>query len=251
MKVKFYGNMEWFDTDDELPSPVPEFLKTARELWEKDQKKNRQRIIDLLSPYLKSYFVPAGISDSEDLFPRQDDVPASEVKIVDVRFKKKNSYIPECRAEAWYEVEVSELFTEIDLDAWQEDRGEFFHQAVSFAWAIPKGKNKMVELTYGSHSGVECSPELLESSADSESTKDFVENDSEIVSIRLTGLDEKLGKSVRDFLKENWSDEIRNFKDVMSSKGACEIHVSTDDASILCSILIGKVTPREVVLRCG
>lgn len=41
MQAKFYGNMEWFDTDDELPGAIPESLRKARLLWEENPKKNQ------------------------------------------------------------------------------------------------------------------------------------------------------------------------------------------------------------------
>lgn len=245
MQARFYGNMEWFDTDDELPGAIPESLRKARLLWEESPTRFKSQIINLLSPYLKSYFVPAGISDSEELFPNQEDSPANKVKIVDVRYKK-DSYIPECRAEAWYEVEVSNLFSEIDLEAWQEDRGEFFYQAISFAWAIPKGKNKTLELSYGSHLGVECLLLQSESPENAESDKHIHDVNSETVAIRLAEANENLAKTIKEFLKEHWSDEIKNLKEVLASKGAYEIHVSADDAKILCSVLNGMGAKAEV-----
>jgi len=80
--AKFYGNMEWFDVDDDLPDSPPEPLRSARELWLQDPEKNEAQVIEMLLPYLKSYFVPAAIDESGELFPDQADVPANEVKIV-------------------------------------------------------------------------------------------------------------------------------------------------------------------------
>lgn len=77
-----------------------------------------------------------------------------------MRYKEDGSYIPECRAEARYEVEVSDSFFEVDLDSWQDDRGQYLYQAISFAWSIPAGEAETVEVTYGNHSGVECAPDF-------------------------------------------------------------------------------------------
>jgi hypothetical protein len=61
-----------------------------------------------------------------------------------------------CKAEAWFEVPVSELFATTDLEERQNDTGEYLYQAISFGWEIPsEDDDESSTFTYGNHQGVE------------------------------------------------------------------------------------------------
>lgn len=224
VKLTFYGNMEWFNTEEALTAPAPDFLKAARALWDKDSIKNQQEIISLLQPYLKAYFVPAAICDSEELFPNQDDIEANKVKIDKIRYVGK-SIIPECRAEAWFDVTVSSEFKKINHEEWQEDRGEYFWQAVSFVWAIPASKNKTENLSYGSHSGVECIPQFDEpkKSVKKKTTKKDMAGS--VTIIQLTDLSDDQRNEIKEFFGDGFEDIIINVDALLESTGDCVIKV--------------------------
>jgi hypothetical protein len=107
-----------------------------------------------MEPFVRGWFVPAAISDSEDLFPDQSDFPAVKIHVVGIDFSTEP--FPLCKAEAWFEVPVSELFTTTDLEERQNDTGEYLYQAISFGWEIPsEDDDESSTFTYGNHQGVE------------------------------------------------------------------------------------------------
>lgn len=153
--AKFYGNMDWFDVDDDFDDiNFPAGFIEAKRLWTESPDRNADQILKLIQPYVRAWFVPAAISDSEDLFPDQSDVIASKINVVGVDFS--SGPFPLCKAEAWFEVPVTEIFTKTDLEVRQNDTGEYFHQAISFGWEVPSlsGQASLV-FTYGNHLGVE------------------------------------------------------------------------------------------------
>ena len=156
--VMFYGNMDWFDVDDDVDGVVfPQAFDQAKDLWNKDPEGNLHEILKLINPFIRAWFVPAALSDSEDIFPDQSDFAAIKIRVVGIDFSA--SSFPLCRAEAWFEVPVSELFTSTDIEERENDTGEYFYQAISFGWEIPSliGGDPHI-FTYGNHQGVECIP---------------------------------------------------------------------------------------------
>lgn len=153
--AKFYGNMDWFDVDDDLEGlDLPEAFVQAKRLWTESSEKNADQVLKLIQPYVRAWFVPAALSDSEDLFPDQSDVIASKINVVGVDFS--SGPFPLCKAEAWFDVPVTEIFTKTDLEVRQNDTGEYLYQAISFGWEVPSlsGGEPHV-FTYGNHQGVE------------------------------------------------------------------------------------------------
>ena len=156
--VMFYGNMDWFDVDDDANDVIfPQAFDQAKDLWNKDPVGNLPDILNLIAPFVRAWFVPAALSDSEDIFPDQSDFSATKIRVVGIDFRAKP--FPLCKAEAWFEVPVSELFATTDIEERENDTGEYFYQAVSFGWEIPalNGQDTHV-FTYGNHQGVECIP---------------------------------------------------------------------------------------------
>ena len=85
--AKFYGNMDWFDVDDDTDDvDFPIAFTEAKQLWAEDAEKNSEQILRLMEPFVRAWFVPAAISDSEDLFPDQSDFPAVKIHIVGIDF---------------------------------------------------------------------------------------------------------------------------------------------------------------------
>lgn len=157
---KFYGNMDWFDVDDEVDeADLPESFKEAKLFWHKNPEINFAKIVELIKPFVRAWFVPAALSDSEEIFPDQSEFQASEIKVAGVDFSV--GPFPLCKAEALFEVPVSNTFKNIDLESWQEDRGEYFYQAVSFGWEILSVVDgSPLVYTYGNNQGVECIPNV-------------------------------------------------------------------------------------------
>jgi len=153
--AKFYGNMDWFDVDDDTDDvDFPIAFTEAKQLWAEDAEKNSEQILRLMEPFVRAWFVPAAISDSEDLFPDQSDFPAVKIHVVGIDFSAEP--FPLCKAEAWFEVPVSELFTTTDLEERQDDTGEYLYQAISFGWEIPSNDDDETStFTYGNNQGVE------------------------------------------------------------------------------------------------
>lgn len=153
--AKFYGNMDWFDVDDDVDVVVPPSFNQAKLLWIEDPENNFEKILKLIEPFVRAWFVPAALSDSEDIFPDQSDFKAKQIRIVGIDFRAKP--FPVCKAEAWFEVPVSKSFAKLDLEKWQDDSGEYFYQAISFGWEIPsEDDSDSLIFTYGNNHGVEC-----------------------------------------------------------------------------------------------
>jgi hypothetical protein len=157
--VRFYGNMEWFDVDDDVDDiNLPPEFSQAKTLWAEDSEKNLNQVIKLMEPFVKAWFVPAGIFDSEDIFPDQSDIDAVKINVVGIDFSKEP--FPLCKVEAWFDVPVSETFSSLDIDDWQNETGQYFYQAISFGWVVPSEEGEPLIFTYGNHQGVECIPEV-------------------------------------------------------------------------------------------
>ncbi len=153
--AKFYGNMDWLDVDDDFDDiNFPAAFIEAKRLWTESPDRNADQVLKLIQPYVRAWFVPAAISNSEDLFPDQSDVIASKINVVGLDFSSRP--FPLCKAEAWFDVPVTEIFIKTDLEVRQNDTGEYFHQAISFGWEIPSLSDQApLVFTYGNHLGVE------------------------------------------------------------------------------------------------
>ena len=157
----FYGNMKWFDVAEQ-PSDIediPEAFAEAKSLWEEDKEGNLNQILDLLSEYVGARFLPSNINEWEELFEDQDgngipEIEARQVRVVGIDFS--SSPIPKCKAEAIFDVEVTNQFLSTDLDEWQESNSPFT-DAVVFYWNIPKNQStEDLDFTAGDNQGVEC-----------------------------------------------------------------------------------------------
>jgi hypothetical protein len=144
------------DDVDDINLP-PEFSQ-AKTLLAEDSEKNLNQVIKLMEPFVRAWFVPAGIFDSEDIFPDQSDIDAVKINVVGIDFSKEP--FPLCKVEAWFDVLVSETFSSLDIDDWQNETGQYFYQAISFGWEIPSEAGESLVFTYGNHHGVECIPEV-------------------------------------------------------------------------------------------
>ena len=158
--AKFYGNMDWFDVDEDFEGvELPQCFEDAKRLWLENREENISQVIALLTPFVKAWFVPAAINDSDDLFPDQSDFPALRIHVAGIDFS--SDPFPLCKAEAWFDVPVSEIFAKTDLDQRQEETGEYFYQAISFGWQIPTSvKGESIVFTYANNQGVECIPNV-------------------------------------------------------------------------------------------
>jgi hypothetical protein len=116
-------------------------------------------LLKLIEPFVRAWFVPAGLVDSEDIFPNQSDVDAIKIRVVGIDFS--TTPFPLCKAEAWFDVPVSVNFTTSDLEEWQANTGEYFYFAISFGWEIPSlSSGDPYKFTYCNHLGAECIAEV-------------------------------------------------------------------------------------------
>ena len=113
----FYGKMD-FDVEEQTEIYLPDAFDNARSLWLKNTSDSKLSARKLLQRYLRAWFVPIGITDSENLFPDQSDVDALKIVILDLDFSY--NLIPRCEAEAWFKVKVTSDFKSLNLDEWQE-----------------------------------------------------------------------------------------------------------------------------------
>lgn len=155
--------MKWFEVGEQPDdfTGLPKAFADAKSLWNADRDKNFGKIIKLLQPFVTAVFLPANIDGWEELFadPAGEGFPethATELRLVGVDFSC--SPIPMCKAEAEFEVPVTEAFGSIDLDTWQLDN-DYFASAIGFGWNVPQNyKTKNLDLTGTSNRGVECIP---------------------------------------------------------------------------------------------
>lgn len=156
------------DFDVEYPSEVtlPDDFNIAYKFWSTNTPDGKLKAVQQLQPYIRAWFVPMGITDSEILFPNQNDVKAFKTVIIDLDFS--DSSIPRCKAEAWFKVKVSREFVSLDLIEWQEINDQYFYQCISFGWEIPiKNSTEKFVLTYENHFGVDCLPNIKYKKVDS------------------------------------------------------------------------------------
>jgi hypothetical protein len=155
--AEIYGSMEWFDIAEEPEiEDLPENFKKALDI----KGSSAQKIIDLLKPYIASWFVPFAINNYEDLFLEEglSETPALLINVVGMEYTS-NSIIPLVKCEAQYIVEVTEFFNdEFNKDAlqdWQERNGSIY-DGLSFYWNIERNENtEDLDFTYGSHNGLD------------------------------------------------------------------------------------------------
>ena len=249
-QLPLYGNMEWFDVDGaEQPSPksLPAAFAEARALWEQSPKKHQQKIVSLLAPFVRAWFVPAAIEDSEELFPSQDDCPASRINVVAVDFA--SSPLPKCKAEAWFAIDAA--MTQDEAEQWIEDRGAFLSDALTFGWAVPKpsGKGELV-FTYGSHGGAEAlfdapSDDKPKGNKKKDASGKSKAKPTQIV-VQITGLGAPEKKEILKFLKKTWAEEAR-----VESESP-DVTILVEKGKNMCVFaILNSVDTKHIAIRCG
>ena len=156
--VILYGNMKWFDAAEEPEDimELPSDFMEARKLFVEDIEANFEKIITLISPYLRARYVPCNLSNWEEIFSVQDmaEIEAEKIRIIGVRWDGVT--FPTCKAEAIFRVPITHQFADVEIDDWQENNGLLF-DGVVFYWDVPRSeKTAELDFTFGSHLGVEC-----------------------------------------------------------------------------------------------
>ena len=159
---RFYANMAWFEPADQPGSleDLPKEFAEAKKLWSKNPVGNLEKIINLLSPFVGARFLPANLANWEELFVDSEgegmvEIAATSVNVVGIEFKE--SPIPICKAEAYFEVKVTREFATTDLEEWQNNNSRFT-DGVAFFWNVPmQGDLEDLDFTFGDNQGVECS----------------------------------------------------------------------------------------------
>lgn len=153
--------MDWFDPADQ-PGDIkdlPKEFAEAKALWKKDADGNHDKIIKLLTPFVGARFMPSNISNWEELFVDAEgegmiELTSTSVKVAGIDFTRFP--IPICKAEAYFEVEVTKEFASIDLDEWQNNNGRFT-DGIAFYWDVPKeGDLEDLDFSFGDNQGIEC-----------------------------------------------------------------------------------------------
>lgn len=153
--------MDWFEPADQPENieDLPTEFAEAKTLWEKDAEGNQEKIIQLLTPFVGARFMPSNIPNWEELFVDADgeemiELPATSVNVIGIDFE--SSPIPICKAEAYFEAQVTDEFAATDLEEWQ-DNNERFTDGVAFYWDLPQdGELEDLDFTFGDNQGVEC-----------------------------------------------------------------------------------------------
>jgi hypothetical protein len=158
---KFYANMDWWNVAEQplTCSKLCEKFRLLEIEWLAD-KASRKRIVQELSPFLKSSFIVSNISNFQSIFETNDievslEVNADKVVIVDLDFSSKP--LPLCKSEAFYTLPVKSDFKKIDLEEWQEYNSRFY-DAITFYWDFGPNFDMDCDLSFGANSGVECIP---------------------------------------------------------------------------------------------
>ena len=159
-----YANMKWFDVAEQ-PSDIgdlPEAFKLAKSLWFEDKEKNLERILKLMTEYVGARFLPSNILEWDELISDPDgngypEIEARQIRVVGIDFSSEP--FPKCKAEAIFDVTVTDKFPSTDLDEWQDNDGDCrpFTDGVIFYWNVPKSESmEDLDFTFGDNEGVEC-----------------------------------------------------------------------------------------------
>ncbi len=160
--ITVYGSMDWFDVGEQPDSfeSLPKAFIDAYKLWQSDADGNLEKIVSLLERYIIAFFIPHNIRGSDGLFfaPSGDplgEIDAHRIRLVGVDF---STYpIPLAKAEALFQVPVTDRFNSIeDLETWQNEH-DLFVSGVVFGWSIPPEEmDDQLDLMCGNHEGAEC-----------------------------------------------------------------------------------------------
>jgi hypothetical protein len=156
---KFYATMDWWKVAEQPleQKNIVNLLAKCRVQWELGGKSSTEAR-DTLQKYLRSKFLVRNVYNYKEIFGStfedgQDEVASSFVNLIDMDFSTKP--IPLCKSEAEYNVLIKSQFSETDLTEWQ-DRNGYFYDAVTFYWDFSQIERYDLDLTFGSHSGIEC-----------------------------------------------------------------------------------------------
>jgi hypothetical protein len=155
--ITAYGNVDWFESAEQPNSfeELPACFQEAFELWTQDPAANVETVINLLQPYLQANFIPENVCGADAIIGDGSgdflEIPAFQIKLVGVDFD--TNPLPLVKAEALFEVPVTEEFDSVsNFEEWQSEN-DYFHSAVIFGWSIPDCE---LDLTAGNHQGTEC-----------------------------------------------------------------------------------------------
>jgi hypothetical protein len=154
-----YGNMKWFSVSEQpKEKDLPREFAEARKIWNTKSESGMGEAIALLEKYVGALFIPSNITNWEEIFedPEGNGCPeygAIKVKVVGLDFSR--GPIPLCKAEAWFDVPVTALAREIDIQQWQEEN-DYIHSGLSFFWILPPNEaTDDFDLTFSEHMGSE------------------------------------------------------------------------------------------------
>lgn len=160
---RFYANMKWFSVAEQPDSigQLPHEFQQAKNLWDTYGESSQKTLIKLLSPFVGARFIANNINGWEELFADPDssdfvEIEASEVRVVGIDFSE--SPIPICKAEAEFDIPVTESYATTNLEDWMNDNG-YLTDAIIFYWNLPNNdETEDLDLTCGDNQGVECLP---------------------------------------------------------------------------------------------
>lgn len=154
--AKFYGAMDWFNAAEQPEdiTDLPDDFDKAYKLWTQDKDKNIEKIINLIEPYLNANFVITALNDWDKIFVETEgyqlEAAATKMKLVGVDFSENP--IPQCKAEAWFEIPIYNYITNQEIDEWQDESGSSLTDALIFRWNIDQDD---LDFSCGYNLGVE------------------------------------------------------------------------------------------------
>jgi len=130
-KMTFLAKIKWGECCESIDlEELPTDFLEAKKLWEgKDEK-----CYEILKKYIKCYFVSDNLmGDITDILDIDDDLESENISIFSVDFD--STCLPKISATASFEIPVEKIFSQAELDEWQEDN-DYLDSAVSFEWCF-------------------------------------------------------------------------------------------------------------------
>ena len=156
--VTVYGNMDWFSVAEQPDSldALPADFAEAKSLWEQSGKQCTDDVIAKLQQYVNAWFVAVNLDGWVDYISDKDygEFIATKVRVVGLDFKE--SPIPLCKAEAWFNVTLKEGISADSIQSWVADELDgTLYGAISFGWEIDGEDLEDLDLTFGDNAGAE------------------------------------------------------------------------------------------------
>lgn len=151
--------MDWWDVAEQPTNyrKTINFLLDCKKGWDCGSEKSIDSIKNL-EKHIKAIFIVENIRNWREMFDEASldgvlEIEAIKVKLLDIDFSA--GPLPLCKSGAYFILPITNKFRKVDLSQWQEANDQF-HDAISFYWDFSDIEEIDIDLSFGSHSGVEC-----------------------------------------------------------------------------------------------